>query len=813
MQNRAKLLLISSKKEIGNSGERDWTLTENRKLLIGRGENSYIDVDLYFDPAVSRKHAEIWFKNNCWWIKHTGRFGTRINGEDIPKNEAIHLNFDDKIVIGNKTTLVLSPFFRKTLLWKNSWVELEMSDALNYALLYNGLPFLKQIVLHNNGDIFSENSNLRIKVGNFFDEEYKVQSLKKGESSYINPEIKIPPEFFENQLESSNSLVKIFINGSIIFNEKIEILAYNEWSREKDDFHHTSLASFVQEQHPYVKKICTEIKEKQKKEESLELSVLIEMLYNYFKDDCSITYVKEPSSFNLKCQKLRLPHNIFTDWHKRRGSGTCIDLSLLFASCLKNLGLHPLLVLFKIKEGFCHSIVGCWEERELLSNPLIKEKEQIGKDVLMLDPTSFTKNLDFDESKKKAFEILENNEFLYALDIDAARRNEIKPLPFTGKPKSSPGVIRVSLKAKALAEEIGEKINYKVYTPTHLLLSLLVIGEGFTIEVFEKEGLDLKKSRELLRKGLENVTAPKKVTELTESIHYREVWSLAFEKAESESVPSIYERHLFLALMEVPSEAFNAAVESLGTTREKLRETANSLLKKNIKVINPEESFFATYNNKKVLKSLLITENILIPSVESDEKKKEEALLVLDICNSTEFIRKYGDDAFYNLISKIGKILEYKGKQNQIEFFKSTGDGYFATFKKINEALNVAFYFLEKLKEIKEKTKSDSRVTYPGVRIALNYGPVKIDEKGDRVGKAVHLVFRLEGVTKKQLVNPSKNLPRFLEKDRILITEDFYNKISDEKVKRAFQYCGNYKVKGFSEPVGAYIYTGEDYVI
>lgn len=807
MKNRAKLLLVSSRKEISKNEKRDWALTENHKFLIGRGEDSHID--LSFDPAVSRKHAEIWFKNNYWWIKHTGKYGTRINGEDIPENKDIQLDFDDKIEIGNKTTLVLSPFCRKTQLWEDSWIELEMSNSLNYALLYNGLPFFKQIVLHNEGKAFSQDFALRVKVGSFFNEEYDISSLKKGGSRYIDPEVKIAPDFFENQLESSNSLVEIFINNSVVFRETIEILAYNEWSMEKDNFHHTSLASFVQEEHPFVKKICTEIKEKQKNKKTMKMNVLIEMLYNYFKEECSITYDKEPYSPNSKYQRVRLPHDVLTDWHKRKGRGTCIDLSLLFASCLKNLGLHPLLILFKLREGFCHSIIGCWKERELLPDPLIKGVERIRKDVFMLDAISFTKNLNFNESEKKARKIFKNNKFLFALDIDAARRSEIKPLPFTGRPKSSPGVIRVSLKAKNIAEEIGGKINYKVYTPTHLLLSLLVIGEGFTIDVFKKCGVDLKESRGLLRKGLENVTPPKKVTELTESKHYREVWSLAFEKAKSEDVPSIYERHLFLALMEIPSGALDAAVKSLGLTRKRLKETASSLLKKKDKVLNPAESFFETYKKEKLLKSLVVTENILIPSKESSEKKKSEALLVLDICKSTEFIANYGDSVFYNLITKIGEILEYKGKQNQVEFLKSTGDGYFATFKKQSEALNVAFYSLRKLKEIKEKTQNNTRVVYPGVRIALNYGPVKIDGKGDRVSKAVHLVFRLEGVTKKQLVNPSKDLPRFLEKDRILISKDFYEKLKDEKVKGDFKYCGDYRLKGFGEPVCAYIYTGK----
>ena len=64
----------------------------------------------------------------------------------------------------------------------------------------------------------------------------------------------------------------------------------------------------------------------------------------------SIAYVLPPKSFERSGQMVRGPSDILS-----RKVGTCLDLTLLYASCLEQAGLNPVLAL---TEG--HSFVGIW---------------------------------------------------------------------------------------------------------------------------------------------------------------------------------------------------------------------------------------------------------------------------------------------------------------------------------------------------------------------------------------------------------------------------------------------------------------------
>ena len=64
----------------------------------------------------------------------------------------------------------------------------------------------------------------------------------------------------------------------------------------------------------------------------------------------SLIYSTVPASFETSGQRIRLVDNVLTS-----KLGTCIDLTLLYASCLEANGIHPLLVLLK-----GHILVGAW---------------------------------------------------------------------------------------------------------------------------------------------------------------------------------------------------------------------------------------------------------------------------------------------------------------------------------------------------------------------------------------------------------------------------------------------------------------------
>jgi len=599
--NEAKIILISSQKDIAGDTTREWILEPTQIYKIGRGRDSKADIDLSFDPSVSRFHAEIWLEHDSWWIKDRSAYGTKINRKKIPEEEKIELKFDDEIMLGNKTTLVIIPSQRDCQRFRDFWVEIEAAKSLNYALLHNGLPVIEKIILRYSGKNKTGPFKLNLRLENYFDKIYEIPGLSSGESFILKPDFKMDPQIPEKQTEASVSFLRIFIDGVLAIEKEVKILAYNEWSKENNPYHRTSLASFVLPNHPYIEQIMAETKitSMLKECDNKLLSAHLEMqiwkpLYNHFQEQWHFDYVNEPISFETDSQRIRLPHQVLLDWNNRRGVGTCIDLSLLFAACLENAGFEPILLIFEIKPGLWHVIVGYRAIGHHIAEPLLNDKTQIGKEVfIIIDSTGFARNLSFEEAHNEALSVLKNNKFLYGVDIGAARRYKILPLPFSGQPKESPTVIKIDKKAKELAEEIGLETGYKVYSPIHILLSLLLVGDGFTKEVFKRAGLDIEKSKERLKEGLRKVKSDKKMEALRPSEHYKTVWLEALNIAKSEGSPFILEKHLFFALLQISSEALDKAIATIGSDRKTLKRHSYSLLE-----IHPffegEKSFFGS---------------------------------------------------------------------------------------------------------------------------------------------------------------------------------------------------------------------------
>ena len=84
-----------------------------------------------------------------------------------------------------------------------------------------------------------------------------------------------------------------------------------------------------------------------------------------------IAYVLPPKSFERHGQPVRGPSEIL-----ERQVGTCLDLALLYASCLEQAGLNPLVVL---TEG--HAFAGLWLKDEEFSAPVIDDAQMLRKRV------------------------------------------------------------------------------------------------------------------------------------------------------------------------------------------------------------------------------------------------------------------------------------------------------------------------------------------------------------------------------------------------------------------------------------------------
>ncbi len=256
-----------------------------------------------------------------------------------------------------------------------------------------------------------------------------------------------------------------------------------------------------------------------------------------------------------------------------------------------------------------------------------------------------------------------------------------------------------------------------------------------------------------------------------------------------------------LAQLRYPSakvfqEALKEALLESGLTEARIREAQRQLSsqdKHSFQGIPDEDEQVQQKLDKTVEKELTVdasaSEGSIFYSIvrPSSAGSKEVALLVLDLEESSEYIREVGDTYFSNTISSVYKRIRKHSSSSKLVFMKSTGDGFLAVFTSMSAAFSTALSFLKK------PIQADIQV-----RMALHWGMVKIAPDGDVLGVEVHRVFRTENVQMPDQADPEYDGAPIPVSNRIVMTKQGLEQLSgNDQVK--FRYAGKYQLKGFED--------------
>ncbi len=143
----------------------------------------------------------------------------------------------------------------------------------------------------------------------------------------------------------------------------------------------------------------------------------------------NIVYTMPPASFEGVGQRVRLPHAVL-----EQKCGTCMDLALLYASCLEAVHLRPLLLFVK-----GHAFAGLWLEEETFPECVTDDAAAVTKraaagidSICLVECTDFVagKQCEFDRAERHAGSNLEDEQnFEFVLDILRCRCSGIRPMP------------------------------------------------------------------------------------------------------------------------------------------------------------------------------------------------------------------------------------------------------------------------------------------------------------------------------------------------------------------------------------------------
>lgn len=173
-------------------------------------------------------------------------------------------------------------------------------------------------------------------------------------------------------------------------------------------------------------------------------------VYNAIKE-AGIIYSNPPASF-FGPQRVRLGETVM-----QQKFATCMDITVLFASCLESFGLHPVLI-----TAPAHIFAGVWlTPKGRCNEPVLSDTAQLRKlikekELVALECTAMTlgKNLSYKEAKKEAEEILKaldenkipDND---CIDVQLVRNIGIRPIPMRRNPAGV--IVEPSVEVPAIA--------------------------------------------------------------------------------------------------------------------------------------------------------------------------------------------------------------------------------------------------------------------------------------------------------------------------------------------------------------------------
>lgn len=324
-------------------------------------------------------------------------------------------------------------------------VEIEADPTLGYASIQNAVPVLRSLRLTNHTDRTLERLGVLITCSPRFAQGVKLQfdQLAPGETRRISP-IDLKPE--HGYLADLGEAVKASIRVSVVqgteelahVEQPLTVLAYDQWAgtRALPEL----LAAFSMPNNPAIDVLVGKAS-KILRDSYPELSMngyqsksrdvvwkQVSALYSAIAAE-GLQYAEPPASFGNDGQKIRTADRILEG-----RVATCLDLAMLFASCLEQAGLHCA-VLFK--EG--HAWVGVWLHSACFPDPLTDDVLAVRKRVdsgefLVFETTGVAQHHSRRPSLRIATEqghehLLEEESFRFAVDIHRAREVQIKPLP------------------------------------------------------------------------------------------------------------------------------------------------------------------------------------------------------------------------------------------------------------------------------------------------------------------------------------------------------------------------------------------------
>lgn len=324
-------------------------------------------------------------------------------------------------------------------------IDCQMTDNLNYSMQQNYVPLFRNIIITNATDEEIKDVTLTVAFEPAFATAYEtsIEKLPPHQAIEISPvRIVISPEFMLSLTDKMLANVQIQVkNGEEVFSQldlQTNLLSYDQWLG--NSFMPEMISAFVTPNHPMISSLVSKASvylnqwtgtpsfTGYQSQNPNVVKQQIGAVYAAVQAE-NIAYIMSPASYEEIGQRVRLPSDVLT-----QKKGNCLELTVLFASCLEAVGLNPLIVFIK-----GHAFAGCWLENDTFSESTTDDVSDLTKRIAygidcltVFECTDVVtgRNIDFQIAEKHARDNLsEPEKFENAVDVIRSRGSGIRTMP------------------------------------------------------------------------------------------------------------------------------------------------------------------------------------------------------------------------------------------------------------------------------------------------------------------------------------------------------------------------------------------------
>jgi superfamily I DNA and/or RNA helicase len=326
---------------------------------------------------------------------------------------------------------------------ENGSLYFDFLPCLNFSMQHNHYNSLIACNLMNDSEMSWENIEITIEGEMLDTSAIHIDVVPPGTHIEIKDlSINVNPSLLIELTEGIDSKFRLIFNmdGKCLLNKEfsIKLMAYDQWTGIS--INPELLASFVTPNCsllPKVNVVTSKFLEQWTGSSALDeyqsqnpnrVRLQVAAIYEALRNEALI-YATIPASFEKYGQRIRTVDKVLTE-----KLATCIDLSILFASCLESIGINPILVFTK---GHC--FVGAWLVNDSYNKTvsddgsfLLKSSSDGLNEIVVVESTCLTSSspINFDEAVILAKNhLFEEQNFECFIDVYRARINGIRPLP------------------------------------------------------------------------------------------------------------------------------------------------------------------------------------------------------------------------------------------------------------------------------------------------------------------------------------------------------------------------------------------------